>query len=309
MKIKKQLIKIIGVSIILSSVLSSCSTSKKSAVKCPEFPQNRYHKVSVDTKRPNNKELIVHGKASKRKPSSSNITELSVRKQQKDFVEVNNSRREKNYAMLGIEQTYNLNKNDYLNGLAASIINTAPEVNKLMPLQKIYIPIPINQRTNLINQGNDILFGQPDQCDTIILISGSMIIGKVAEIGLNEVKYRRCDNLDGPVISVSKSDISVIKYNNGTKDYFTSNSAVTNNYDSDTRKIEGLGLAGFISGIVGLFVLGIPLGLVAMIFGGISLIKIEKQPTKYKGKGFALASLIVGTVDIIAMIFILIGLL
>jgi hypothetical protein len=307
MKIKKQLIKIIGVSLILSSVLGSCSTSKKSAVKCPEFQQNRYYKVSGDNKRTNNRELIVYGKASKRKPSSSRITALSVRKQQKDFVEVNHSRIEKNYAMLGIEQTYNLNKNDYLNGLTASIINTAPEVNKLMPLQKIYIPIPINQRTNLINQGNDILFGQPDQCDTIILISGSMIIGKVAEIGLSEVKYRRCDNLDGPVISISKSDISVIKYINGTKDYFTSNSAVTNNYDSDTRKIEGLGLAGFISGIVGLFIFGIPLGLVAMIFGGISLIKIEKQPTKYKGKGFALASLIVGTVGIIAMIFLLAG--
>lgn len=309
MKIKKQLIKIICVSLILSSVLSSCSTSKKSAVKCPEFIQNRSHKVSVDNKRTNKKELIVHGKARKREPSSSHITGLSVRKQQKDFVEVNNSSREKNYAILDIEQIYNHNKNDYLNGLTASIINTATEFNKLMPLQMIYIPIPINQRTNLINQGNDILFAQPDQCDTIIMISGSMIIGKVAEIGLDEVKYRRCDNLNGPVISIRKSDISVIKYNNGTKDYFTSNSSVTNNYDSDTRKIEGLGLAGFISGIVGLFVFGIPLGLVAMIFGGISLIKIEKQPTKYKGKGFALASLIVGTVDIIAMIFILIGIL
>lgn len=75
--------------------------------------------------------------------------------------------------------------------------------------------------------------------------------------------------------------------------------------DSDEPKTEGLGLAGFITGLVGLFVLGIVLGIISIIFGAISLGKISKQPEKYKGKGFAITSLILGILDVFAFFIVI----
>ena len=70
-------------------------------------------------------------------------------------------------------------------------------------------------------------------------------------------------------------------------------------------KVEGLGLAGFVSSLVGLFIASIPLGIIAIVFGNISLSKIKKNPQRYKGKGFAVASIIIGIVDVVAMIVLL----
>ncbi len=64
-------------------------------------------------------------------------------------------------------------------------------------------------------------------------------------------------------------------------------------------QIEGLGLAGFVSGLIGLIVAAIPFGLVATIFGAISLSKIIRNPAKYKGIGFAIASLVLGIIDVV----------
>jgi hypothetical protein len=74
--------------------------------------------------------------------------------------------------------------------------------------------------------------------------------------------------------------------------------------DSEPQ-VEGLGLAGFVSGVVGLLVAALPLGLVATIFGAISLSKIKRNPTKFKGKGFAIASLTLGIIDLVFGLIIL----
>ena len=51
--------------------------------------------------------------------------------------------------------------------------------------------------------------------DLILTKSKKEIKSKVIEIGLNEVKYKDYDNLDGPIIVILKSEIIVIKYANG----------------------------------------------------------------------------------------------
>ena len=56
--------------------------------------------------------------------------------------------------------------------------------------------------------------------DLITKKTGEDISSKVVEINLNEVKYKKWDNQDGPLISISKSDILMIRYQNGTKDLF-----------------------------------------------------------------------------------------
>jgi hypothetical protein len=58
--------------------------------------------------------------------------------------------------------------------------------------------------------------------DTLSMRSGENILVKVIEVGTSEVKYKKQDNLNGPVFSILKSDLLVIKYENGTKEDFSS---------------------------------------------------------------------------------------
>jgi hypothetical protein len=57
--------------------------------------------------------------------------------------------------------------------------------------------------------------------DTLIKRNGEELEVKVLEINLQEVKYKRFDNLEGPTISIAKTDVFMIKYENGTKVTFT----------------------------------------------------------------------------------------
>ncbi len=54
--------------------------------------------------------------------------------------------------------------------------------------------------------------------DTIQFINKVAQSAKVAEVGIDEIKYHRFDNLDGPLYVVSKSEIRYIKYSNGHVD-------------------------------------------------------------------------------------------
>ena len=56
--------------------------------------------------------------------------------------------------------------------------------------------------------------------DVILKRNGEEVQVKVQEISLHEIKYKRFDNLDGPMISISKRDVFMIKYENGTKEVF-----------------------------------------------------------------------------------------
>lgn len=57
--------------------------------------------------------------------------------------------------------------------------------------------------------------------DVIVLKNnGERIQAKIIEIGETDVKYKKFDSLDGPVYNVSKADVDMILYVNGTKDEF-----------------------------------------------------------------------------------------
>lgn len=72
---------------------------------------------------------------------------------------------------------------------------------------------------------------------------------------------------------------------------------------SDNRKVEKLGLAGFILSIGGLVpVVCLPLAILGVIFGSISLRKIKRNPALYKGKGFAITSIILGILGILGIL-------
>ena len=70
----------------------------------------------------------------------------------------------------------------------------------------------------------------------------------------------------------------------------------------DGSKWNGLALTGFITSLVGLFYWGFLFGPLAIIFSAIGLHKINKNPGEWKGKGFAIAGLIIGIVSVLLWI-------
>jgi len=113
--------------------------------------------------------------------------------------------------------------------------------------------------------------------------NGEEIKAKVQEVGISEIKYKKVDNLTGPLYTVLKSEVFIIKYENGTKEVFGSAESevpveqqklksvettpyVTNDYRYDRKKaikkivggaiMTGLGVPVLITGVT-LSVVGI----------------------------------------------------
>lgn len=63
--------------------------------------------------------------------------------------------------------------------------------------------------------------------DIIMLKTGDEIQSKVVEVGIDIIKYNRFDNLTGPIYTVEKSKVFMIKYQNGSKDIFTEQNKIT----------------------------------------------------------------------------------
>lgn len=63
--------------------------------------------------------------------------------------------------------------------------------------------------------------------DNIIKRDGSEIQAKVTEITETVVKYKRFDNPDGPLYSISKTSVFMIQYENGTRDLFKTTANTT----------------------------------------------------------------------------------
>jgi len=58
--------------------------------------------------------------------------------------------------------------------------------------------------------------------DIIILNNGNEITTKLTEITPTELKYKKFDNIEGPTITILKSDVFMIKYSNGEKELIKS---------------------------------------------------------------------------------------
>lgn len=58
-----------------------------------------------------------------------------------------------------------------------------------------------------------------DTCgDKLLLQTADELLVKILEIDENFIKYKRCDNLNGPTYSIFKSKVALITYANGTKE-------------------------------------------------------------------------------------------
>ena len=156
-----------------------------------------------------------------------------------------------------------------------------------------------------------------EKCDNLILKNGDELIVKVLEIGTATIKYKKCNNLEGPIYTIDKSTVFMIKYANGTKDVF--------NYTTDSKPqevrteerkttdesttVEPAAVGSFIFALLGLLfgfllspIIGIILLVLAVIFGAVSLSK-PKSPNQ-GGAGLGIAGMVIGLVGTVITLFI-----
>lgn len=56
--------------------------------------------------------------------------------------------------------------------------------------------------------------------DTIKTRSGEVIIAKVLEINIKDIKYKKYSNLEGPIFTLDKKEVNNITFKNGEKEIF-----------------------------------------------------------------------------------------
>lgn len=56
--------------------------------------------------------------------------------------------------------------------------------------------------------------------DEITLRSGETLKAKIVEVGVQDITYKKAENLTGPSYTMNKDKVFMIKYENGTKDVF-----------------------------------------------------------------------------------------
>ncbi|MBY0425361.1 MAG: hypothetical protein K2Q22_06975 [Cytophagales bacterium] len=94
--------------------------------------------------------------------------------------------------------------------------------------------------------------------DVLFKLSGDEIKAKVNEIGEDVIKYQKFENLDGPVYTIKKSEVFMIRFANGSKEVFSSSPTVPanpaivqvpvgNNFQKKSR-LEGEGFKYFQDG-------------------------------------------------------------
>jgi len=73
--------------------------------------------------------------------------------------------------------------------------------------------------------------------DIIVTFKGEEIKSKVMEVSINEIKYKKFENINGPLYGILKSSVLMIKFENGSKDVFSN---INNNNTNYTSQIINL---------------------------------------------------------------------
>jgi hypothetical protein len=296
MKSKKILFAVYGLLIAFSLSQFSCSSSKKSAVPCPDFSHSR------NMRSRHAQQKTAYPDQQERNRSNSAWTQQVWFKGSSRVSEGENLTARR--YMIPESGETNINRN------SERIFSTYMQPGRIqlasmaVPLERVQARIT-DTKSGMPASVKIMEKGSPG-CDTIVLRNGDIMEAKVVEIGQREIRYRKCGDSEGPVFVANITEVFMIKYPNGTRDYFTSERGPAPSMGGTApKKTEGMALAGFIGSLVGLFIMGIPLGIMAIVFGFVSLGKIDRHPERYKGRGFAIASIIIGAVDVIGMLIVL----
>ncbi|CAN5271256.1 hypothetical protein BH09BAC4_BH09BAC4_07350 [soil metagenome] len=203
-------------------------------------------------------------------------------------------------------------------------LSTKPSWKEATPLTKVTTEAALVtevQRPTVLRQFKRMLPRKPapPQCDQIVLRNGDVVEAKVKEVGVNEIRYKKCDRPDGPDYTISKRDVLSIKYSNGEVERFTTGSNTSSNtsssgnrssYNSPTSpqndgpRTDPFAIVAISAGGLAIFtgIGSLLLGAAAVVFGALSLARIRKEPNRFKGKGLAMAGMIIGIVAAAAIL-------
>ena len=211
-----------------------------------------------------------------------------------------------------IEKT-NLNNTPSLNDIVSSKDFDFSQTNDIEKLIQTYITnsnIKVSDNkvkkvskkiSKLATKNESIINTILSRCDELIMTDGTELTVKILEITPYEIKYKNCDNIDGPTFTKSLSSVFKIKYANGTSQVM--NSPQTNNNNNDGT-VEGqksqaiaiglwfflgaIGVHRFYLGHVGigvLYLLTFGLCGIGWLVDGILFLTGDLQPKN--GKGYA----------------------
>ncbi len=144
---------------------------------------------------------------------------------------------------------------------------------------------------------------EPECGDVVTFRNGETLKVKILEITDAAIKYKRCDNLEGPLISVSKSKIAGIKYLNGVEEVFKQEATTQSSRNEDKfedkkaykQKSHPISIAVLVLSILGLFLFPI-FNIVALAIAPTGIRRILEQPKLYNGEGLILAGKIISWV-------------
>ena len=285
-------LKVISTLILLFFIASSCSTTKKMALSCPEPASHYKSKTFLNHPRHNATLYAVSHRDSKRSYSLSKHTNQSNKKQNNSVNTADlHNMQQSSPASIDSDNVTATDKIDYKTNLYAAIDNS------LVTIEETNLPT-------------------------------SAAKDEVADFGADGKIYERVDIIQ---IESSNYEISFLKYSGELLSHFSNTFTKTQAQDSTGQKTEGLSLAGFITSMSG-FLTGmtalisvaagahgwtnIYLAIVAFVLsiGGIvlsrvGLSKIKKNPDRYKGRRLAKAGFEIGiTVSVLLLIALAVGL-
>lgn len=182
-------------------------------------------------------------------------------------------------------------------GLTNREINKTISASAKVPIKLKVKSIPTKQLPTLLDSCGDI----------IILRNGEEITVKALEISQQTIKYKRCNNLDGPLISVNTENVFMIKYANGFKEVFKEKPVAVNIVETKKapeKKYNNLAIASFVIALFLFFPYGAPF---AFGFGIQALREMKKEPEKYKGKAMAVTGVVISSVVLLIALVVLLS--
>lgn len=146
-----------------------------------------------------------------------------------------------------------------------------------------------------------------NNCDKLTMNDGKEISVKIIEIGIDQIKYKRCEFLEGPTYSIKANNVTSIMYSNGTKEDMTKNIGPAPKPRAH--------IAGLVLGIVGLnlgialaiilsqmlLLIAAGLGLLAIILAISTFVLLKKDPNSKNARTLGAISAVIGGLSLVAL--------
>ena len=132
------------------------------------------------------------------------------------------------------------------------------------------------------------------------------------EIYISNNEIKRLTVLSSDSLNLKEDSVAIKQ---STEDYFTAEAEEENQYADvesliQEKKVEPISLLSFVFGLLGFFGLGALGWGTAIVLSKSGINNIDKEPNKYKGRGFAVAGKVLGiiglTLTVIAVVLLLI---